>query len=267
MFFSRDDPHITSTDCPGKIFKGENFNTYSRHAKSLSLDLDLDHGDYNRSEGTFTSTLHESDILKLNQAGIRYEVIVADEIALFQQNNSRDEESPEMLMQKGKFHFENSCASHLANISTPVGFIPGTYGGYYRFSEMQARIDSLVNHYPSLVQKIILPQTTAGGRPMIVVKISDNVTVNENEAEVLYTGLHHAREGMSMMNLFFFMQYLVENYSTDQSIAALVDNRELFFMPCVNPDGYVYNETNTPGGGGMWRKTGEIMAVAVMELI
>jgi carboxypeptidase T len=220
----------------------------------LSLDLDLDHGDYNRSAGTFTSTLHESDILKLNRAGIRYEVIIEDEIALFQQNITRDENSREMLMQKGKLHFENSCASHLANISTPVGFIPGTYGGYYRFSEMQARIDSLVNHYPSLVQKIILPQTTAGGRPIIVVKISDNVNVNENEAEVLYTGLHHAREGMSMMNLFFFMQYLVENYSTDQSIAALVDNRELFFMPCVNPDGYVYNETNTPGGGGMWRK-------------
>jgi carboxypeptidase T len=220
----------------------------------LNLDLDLDHGDFNKSAGTFTSTLHESDILKLKQAGILYDVIVEDEIALFQQNNNRHQHEPEMLMQKGKLHFENSCASHLAGISTPVGFIPGTYGGYYRFSEMQARIDSLVNHYPTLVQKTILPQTTAGGRPIIVVKISDNVTVNENEAEVLYTGLHHAREGMSMMNLFFFMQYLVENYATDPAIAALVDNRELFFMPCVNPDGYVYNETNTPGGGGMWRK-------------
>jgi carboxypeptidase T len=220
----------------------------------LKLDLDLDHGDFNKSAGTFTSTLHESDITKLKQAGILYDVIVEDEIALFQQNNNKDEHEPEMLMQKGKLHFENSCVSHLSNISTPVGFIPGTYGGYYRFSEMQARIDSLVNHYPTLVQKTILPQTTAGGRPIIVVKISDNVTVNENEAEVLYTGLHHAREGMSMMNLFFFMQYLVENYAINPDIAAIVDNRELFFIPCVNPDGYVYNETNTPGGGGMWRK-------------
>ncbi|MHA4843741.1 M14 family zinc carboxypeptidase [Flavitalea antarctica] len=220
----------------------------------IKLDLDLDHGDFNKLAGTFTSTLHENDILKLQQAGIAYDVIVNDEIALFQQNNQITEGDPEMLMQKGKLHFENSCATHLAGISKPVGFISGTYGGYYRFSEMQARIDSLVNHYPTLVQKIILPQTTAGGRPLIVVKISDNVTVNENEAEVLYTGLHHAREGMSMMNLFFFMQYLAENYVTDPDIAALVDNRELFFIPCVNPDGYVYNETNTPGGGGMWRK-------------
>ncbi|RYY23179.1 MAG: hypothetical protein EOO04_14670 [Chitinophagaceae bacterium] len=220
----------------------------------IKLDLDLDHGDYNKAAATFTSTLHESDLLKLKQAGIRYEVIVGDEIAKFQENIGIEEHQTEMLMQKGKLHFENSCESHLATISTPVGFIPGSYGGYYRFSEMQARIDSLVNHYPDIVQKIILPQTTAGGRPLIVVKISDNVAINENEAEVLYTGLHHAREGMSMMNLFFFMQYLAENYASDASIAALVDNRELFFMPCVNPDGYVYNETNTPGGGGMWRK-------------
>ena len=25
-------------------------------------------------------------------------------------------------------------------------------------------------------------------------------------------------------------------------------------MPCVNPDGYVYNELNNPDGGGLWRK-------------
>ncbi|RYZ18182.1 MAG: hypothetical protein EOP49_49980, partial [Sphingobacteriales bacterium] len=213
--------------------------------------LDLDHGDYNKSASTFTCTLHEMDINKLKQAGLHFDIIVDDEIAMFQQKNIMEQEGPQMMMQKGKLHFENSCESHLANIGTPVGFIPGTYGGYYRFSEMQARIDSLVHHYPAIVQKIILPQTTAGGRPLIVVKISDNVTVNENEAEVLYTGLHHAREGMSMMNLFFFMQYLAENYATEPAITALVDSRELFFMPCVNPDGYVYNESNTPGGGGM----------------
>ena len=33
-----------------------------------------------------------------------------------------------------------------------------------------------------------------------------------------------------------------------------MDNTELYFVPCVNPDGYIYNETNNPEGGGMWRK-------------
>src|SRR5688500_14540292 len=89
----------------------------------IKLDLDLDHGDFNKLAGTFTSTLHENDIVKLQHAGIAYDIIVDDEIALFQQNNQNIEGDPEMLMQKGKLHFENSCASHLAGISKPVGFI------------------------------------------------------------------------------------------------------------------------------------------------
>jgi len=220
----------------------------------LKLDLDLDHGEYNKAEKTFISVLHASDLQRLRESGIRFSILVDDEVANFQQTNINEQQNPRMLMQSGKLHYENSCQSHLSNISVPAGFVPGLYGGYYSFAQMQARIDSLVTHYPAIVQKTILPQTTTGGRPMIVVKISDNVLINENEPEALYTGLHHAREGMSMMNLFFFMQYLAENYASDAKVKELVDNRELFFIPCVNPDGYVYNELNTPGGGGMWRK-------------
>ena len=28
----------------------------------------------------------------------------------------------------------------------------------------------------------------------------------------------------------------------------------MLFVPCVNPDGYLYNEKNHPDGGGLWRK-------------
>ncbi|MCA8976052.1 MAG: hypothetical protein KDC98_15120, partial [Planctomycetes bacterium] len=40
----------------------------------------------------------------------------------------------------------------------------------------------------------------------------------------------------------------------DPEATLIVDERELYFVPCVNPDGYVYNEQIAPGGGGMWRK-------------
>ncbi|MBK9109357.1 MAG: immune inhibitor A [Saprospiraceae bacterium] len=33
-----------------------------------------------------------------------------------------------------------------------------------------------------------------------------------------------------------------------------MNQRELFFIPCINPDGYLYNENIAPGGGGFWRK-------------
>jgi hypothetical protein len=50
------------------------------------------------------------------------------------------------------------------------------------------------------------------------------------------------------------MYYLLQNYSTDPSIQYLINNRELFFIPVVNPDGYEYNRITYPSGGGMWRK-------------
>jgi len=37
-------------------------------------------------------------------------------------------------------------------------------------------------------------------------------------------------------------------------IKYLVDNTEMYFMPCVNPDGYLWNQSTDPDGGGLWRK-------------
>ena len=95
---------------------------------------------------------------------------------------------------------------------------------------------------------------TYEGRFLQWVKISDNPNDNENEPEILYTALHHAREPGSLQQLIFYMWYLLENYAQDDVIKEILDNTELYFVPCVNPDGYIYNETNDPQGGGMWRK-------------
>lgn len=53
--------------------------------------------------------------------------------------------------------------------------------------------------------------------------------------------------------MIFFMQYLCENYATDQRIKDIVDNREIFIIPCMNPDGWEYNRLNGGAGSG-WRK-------------
>jgi hypothetical protein len=47
---------------------------------------------------------------------------------------------------------------------------------------------------------------------------------------------------------------MLENYGSDPTVTNLVDNRELYFVPVVNPDGYVYNQQTNPSGGGLWRK-------------
>ena len=78
--------------------------------------------------------------------------------------------------------------------------------------------------------------------------------VDDGEEKVLYTAIHHAREPMSMSQTIFFMWYLLENYGTDPEVTYLVDNTQMFFVPCINPDGYIHNEVQDPNGGGMHRK-------------
>ncbi|MCD6098737.1 T9SS type A sorting domain-containing protein [bacterium] len=127
-------------------------------------------------------------------------------------------------------------------------------GGYHTYSEAVAWLDSIYNEHPD----IVLPPESIGysceGRAVYMIKISDNPTVDEDEPELLYDAMHHAREPGSMEILLYFISYLLDNYGISDDATYLVNNRELFFIPIVNPDGYVYNELTNPGGGGMWRK-------------
>ena len=59
---------------------------------------------------------------------------------------------------------------------------------------------------------------------------------------------------MSLVQTIFYMWYILENYGTNDEVTYLVDHTQMFFVPCLNPDGYVYNEITNPNGGGMWRK-------------
>ncbi|MCU0468708.1 MAG: GEVED domain-containing protein [Arcicella sp.] len=108
--------------------------------------------------------------------------------------------------------------------------------------------------YPNLISAKSSIGTTVEGRSVFMVKISDNPDADEAEPEMFFNAVHHAREPMSMSQLIFFMWHILENYNTDKDIRTLVNSTELYIVPCVNPDGYVHNQTTNPSGGGMWRK-------------
>jgi hypothetical protein len=127
-------------------------------------------------------------------------------------------------------------------------------GGYHTYSEVNVALDSMHTLYPSLTTGRMNLGYSLEGREIWAFKISDNPDVDEEEPEVFYNSLIHAREPMGMEVLLYFMWYLLENYGTDSLATYLVDNRELWFVPVINPDGYEYNRQIAPDGGGMWRK-------------
>ncbi len=95
---------------------------------------------------------------------------------------------------------------------------------------------------------------TLEGRVIWAVKISDNVEIDEDEPEIMFNAMIHAREPIGLSICMDLIDSLYMNYDIDPDIQALVDGAEIWIIPVLNPDGYVYNEVNNPDGGGMWRK-------------
>lgn len=213
-----------------------------RDIKTLQeLGLEFDHPHYTKDNAieVFLNTA-EFDLFK--NTNFRFEILIDDWYDHYIKfpKLSNDEMLRFIEESREKFGVE--------------GFHFGSMGGYMTLAEAYAELDTLKNLFPNLITSKQLIGNTIENRPVYMVKISDNPDVDENEAEVLYTALHHAREPQGMMQMFYFMYYLLENYNTNPTVQYLVNNREMFFVPVVNPDGYEYNRSTNPAGGGMWRK-------------
>ncbi len=219
-----------------------------------SLGVTIDHG-HHKPDMWFTTDLSESDIQTLADNGFIYEVLIEDVSAYYVTRNEED-----VANYKGdeRAACSNNTGSSGFNPVTPTNFQTGSMAGFYTYQEYLDELDSMASKYPSLITPrtpISTDTLTWEGRPLYWCRISDNPNTNEtNEPEVLYTAIHHAREPLSLTQLIYYMWYMLENYGTNDEVTYLVDNTEMYFVPMINPDGYVYNVVNDPSGGGMHRK-------------
>ncbi len=232
-------------------------DTKEKTLKNLSkLGLAVDHGE-SKKNIYFISDFSEREIIIAKENGYTVEIIIDDMAKYYVEQNKEQPIKKKEDVEKSLNSRNSDCnSSSNNNILTPANFQLGSMGGFFTYAEMLIQLDNMEALYPNLitVKAPIDTFTSIEGRPIYWVKISDNPNVDETEPEVLYNALHHAREPASLSQLIFYMWYLLENYGTDTEIQNLVNNTEMYFVPCVNPDGYVYNETTDPNGGGMWRK-------------
>jgi len=127
-------------------------------------------------------------------------------------------------------------------------------GGYRTLAEIEAELEDMHADFPEIISEPISIGETIEGRNIWAVKISDFPEEDQDEPEVLFVSLLHAREAITQAALMEVMHILLEGYNQDERLTRLVDEREIWFIPCFNPDGYAYNEEINPDGGGMWRK-------------
>ncbi|MDY0083431.1 MAG: M14 family zinc carboxypeptidase [Ignavibacteriaceae bacterium] len=206
-----------------------------------NIGLQFDHP-YITKDKAIIVFVDDEDIQKLQMTSFNYEVLIDDWYEYYSKLPTLTESEKAAFIRDSKEKYGVE------------GFGFGSMGGFYTLTEVYAQLDSMRQNYPNLITAKTSIGNTVENRPMYMVKISDNPDIDEQEPEVLYTALIHAREPQSMMQLIYFMYYLLENYNTDPSVQYLVNNREMYFIPVLNPDGYEYNRSTNPSGGGMWRK-------------
>jgi len=122
-----------------------------------------------------------------------------------------------------------------------------TKTAYHSYQEIVDLADSLVDAFPDICMKKIYG-TSIEGRELAALKISDNVTNDENEAEVLFDGGIHGDEIGGPENCIRFARDLCRKYGSDPNITELIDNREIWIYYMVNPDGR-YNSVRYNAAG------------------
>lgn len=228
-------------------------------SRLASLGIPVDHGVQKR--GYFIiSEFSVSELDLARQNGFQVDIIIEDAKAYFLSENKKNLPTRQ---------FNPTCdGSGSTTYETPVNFSLGSMGGYLTYQELLDELDAMQTQFPNLItakanissfltegQPDNSTTPPIGGNGIKWVKISDNPnSSSEGEPQLLYTSIHHAREPASLSQLIFYMWYLLENYATNPEVQSIVDNTELYFVPVVNPDGYLYNEKTDPNGGGFWRK-------------
>lgn len=221
-------------------------NTEAGDMKRLAaLGLPVDHGEV--VPGTSVTTdLSESEIATARTSGFPCEVLIDDVQAFYRERNSG--------ATKATHREDRDLCNEPPVYPTPQHFEYGSMGGFYTWQEMLDILDAMRAAYPDLISVKQSIGQSIEGRDIFMVRMSNTPDVDADRPEVLYDALHHSREPAGLSQLIYFMWYLLENHGTDDEVSYLLDNMELYMVPCLNPDGYVYNETISPEGGGMWRK-------------
>jgi len=123
-------------------------------------------------------------------------------------------------------------------------------GQYHTFPQVVDILETLADDYPDIVKLDTIGQSYEGNQ-IFLLKISDNVDIEEEEEEqVLFVALHHAREWPSLEVALFIADSLASSYGVVPEITDIIDSQQIWIVPCLNPDGYIYSHDL----GHDWRK-------------
>src|SRR5688572_25685284 len=128
---------------------------------------------------------------------------------------------------------------------------PPADSAYHNYAEMTAELNQIVADHPTIA-RLQTNGNSYEGRSLYALKISDNVATDESEPEVLYNAHQHAREHLTVEMALYLANMFTNDYGSDSRVTNVVNTREIWILPDVNPDGGEYDIAT--GSYRSWRK-------------
>jgi len=130
--------------------------------------------------------------------------------------------------------------------------------GYHTYEGFRDSLIILAQNYPNIAKVCTLGYSVQN-RVVLAIKITQNPQVRSPRPRCLFEGATHGNEKIGAEVSFALARYLILNYGTDPLVTSLVNTRETWVAPLVNPDGYVASTRGNANGidcnrdyGYMW---------------
>ncbi|MGQ9819593.1 MAG: M14 family zinc carboxypeptidase [Candidatus Kapaibacteriales bacterium] len=209
-----------------------NVNVSNKDDLQILLNLHLDFESSVKTGDYLQIIVNESELKEIRSKNLQYQILIDDYENYLQNTISQNFEKRETNL--------------------PLGFQFGSMGGFYKLDEIYQQFDNLINQYPEYFVRIDTIGQSWEERPIIAYSFGNS---KKAVPEVLITALHHSREPGTVTNIIYFLtKALNQAKHGNREFQYLFENYLIWFVPAVNPDGYVYNAIKYPNGGGLWRK-------------
>lgn len=170
---------------------------------------------------------------KLANLGVAMERVVDDTVYVVVEEDMRNK------IEKAGFKIKSQLnTTDFSNLN-----FPEEDSDYHDYSELIEALDNLTKKHALLVQIISIGRT-AKNRNIWAIRLNSSNIANEEvsgKPGIVFMGGHHSREHLSVEVPLKLAQHLVDNYRKNDLITHLLDTREVFIIPAVNPDGLEYD--------------------------
>lgn len=111
-----------------------------------------------------------------------------------------------------------------------------SWTAYPTYEQYDSVMQKFALNYPAICRLDTLGESIEG-RHLFVVKISDNVHLDEPEPGFMYSSTMHGDETGGFILMLHLIDYLLEKYQADPAITMLIENLQIWINPLANPDG------------------------------